>query len=104
MKKLILSSAFIGMALYGYSQTWTPNSGCGRLHNGSILFGVDITSECQISSEKEVNENGINLGEMQGKLLMKIEELTLYIIEQKKQLKELQNRISELENKRGGER
>ena len=57
----------------------------------------------EIPSEKEVNENGINLGEMQGKLLMKIEELTLYIIEQEKQLKELQNRISELEDKKGGE-
>ena len=56
----------------------------------------------EIPSEKEVNENGINLGEMQGKLLMKIEELTLYIIEQEKQLKELQNRISELEDKKGG--
>jgi hypothetical protein len=57
----------------------------------------------EIPSEVEVNENGINLGEMQGKLLMKIEELTLYIIEQEKQLKELQSRFSELEKKEGGE-
>ena len=39
--------------------------------------------------------DGINLGEMQGKLLLKIEELTLYIIE-------LEKRLSELE-KKGGE-
>ncbi|WP_264536595.1 hypothetical protein [Flavobacterium sp. N1736] len=37
-----------------------------------------------IPSEKEVLENGINLGEMNAKLLQKIEELTLYIIGQEK--------------------
>ena len=57
----------------------------------------------EIPSEKEVQENGINLGEMQGKLLLKIEELTLYIIEQEKQMKEMQKRLSELEEKKGGE-
>ncbi len=57
----------------------------------------------EIPSEKEVKENGINLGEMQGKLLLKIEELTLYIIEQEKQLKELQKQIDELKQTKGGE-
>jgi hypothetical protein len=57
----------------------------------------------EIPSEKEVKENGINLGEMQGKLLLKIEELTLYIIEQEKQLKELQRQIDELKQRKGGE-
>ncbi|KDN54712.1 hypothetical protein FEM21_22260 [Flavobacterium seoulense] len=37
-----------------------------------------------IPSEKEVLENGINLGEMNAKLLQKIEELTLYMIEQER--------------------
>lgn len=41
----------------------------------------------EIPSEAEVAENGINLGEMDAKLLMKIEELTLYLIEQNKELK-----------------
>lgn len=40
----------------------------------------------EIPSEAEVKENGINLGEMDAKLLQKIEELTLYLIEQNKQL------------------
>ena len=40
---------------------------------------------------------------MQGKLLLKIEELTLYIIEQEKQLKELQKQIDELKQTKGGE-
>jgi hypothetical protein len=51
----------------------------------------------EIPSETEVKENGINLGEMQGKLLLKIEELTLYTIEQQKLIDNLAQRISELE-------
>ena len=39
-----------------------------------------------IPSEKEVLENGISLGEMNAKLLQKIEELTLYSIEQNKEI------------------
>jgi len=38
-----------------------------------------------IPSEEEVLKNGINLGEMNTKLLQKIEELTLYMIEMKKE-------------------
>lgn len=43
-----------------------------------------------IPSEKEVEENGIQLGEMNKLLLQKIEELTLYTIEQEKRLKALE--------------
>lgn len=43
----------------------------------------------EIPSEVDVTENGINLGEMNAKLLQKIEELTLYLIEQSKEIKEL---------------
>jgi len=57
----------------------------------------------EIPSAAEVEENGINLGEMQGKLLQKVEELTLYIIEQQKQMQELQKQIDELKAKKGGE-
>lgn len=39
-----------------------------------------------IPSAKEVEENGVSLGEMQAKLLQKIEELTLYVIEQSKEI------------------
>jgi len=38
-----------------------------------------------IPSEEEVLKNGINLGEMNAKLLQKIEEMTLYMIEMKKE-------------------
>jgi len=44
----------------------------------------------EIPTAQEIQENGIDLGDMQGKLLLKIEELTLYVIELEKQIKELQ--------------
>jgi len=46
----------------------------------------------EIPTAKEVQENGVSLGEMQTKLLQKVEELTLYIIEQEKRIKELESR------------
>lgn len=55
-----------------------------------------------IPSEKEVLENGINLGEMNAKLLQKIEEITLYMIFQNKKIKELEQqntRLIELEKR-----
>jgi hypothetical protein len=52
----------------------------------------------EIPSEAEVNENGINLGEMNAKLLQKIEELTLYLIDQNKEIKELKEKVQSLEN------
>jgi len=51
-----------------------------------------------IPSAKEVDANGIQLGEMNKLLLEKIEELTLYIIEQNKNQKQLEKRILFLEN------
>ncbi len=52
-----------------------------------------------IPSEEEVLKNGINLGEMNAKLLQKIEEMTLYIIEQNKQIKDLNKRLEKVESK-----
>jgi len=52
----------------------------------------------EIPSEEEVSENGINLGEMNSKLLQKIEELTLYLIEQNKKIEELQREVTALKN------
>ncbi len=53
----------------------------------------------EIPPEAEVKENGINLGEMDAKLLQKIEELTLYLIEQNKELKQLKLKNEELEKR-----
>ena len=44
-----------------------------------------------IPSAKEMEENGVELGVMNMKLLEKIEELTLYILEQEKRIKKLEN-------------
>lgn len=51
-----------------------------------------------IPSAEEVEKNGILLGEMNAKLLQKIEELTLYLIQQNKEMKVLKERIKTLEN------
>ena len=45
-----------------------------------------------IPSEEEVKANGVNLAETNALLLQKIEELTLYIIEMKKEINELKKR------------
>lgn len=44
----------------------------------------------EIASAKVMEKDGVNIGEFQIKLLQKIEELTLYSIEQNKQIKSLQ--------------
>ena len=42
-----------------------------------------------IPSAKEVEDNGVDLCEMNAKLLQKVEELTLYVIDLQKQIDEL---------------
>ncbi|MGB4850578.1 MAG: hypothetical protein WBP41_21810, partial [Saprospiraceae bacterium] len=44
-----------------------------------------------IPSASEVEENGLAVGEMQSKMMEKIEELTLYIIELNKRIESLEN-------------
>ncbi len=46
-----------------------------------------------IPSATEVEQNGVNVGEMQKKLLQKVEELTLYTIEQNKKLEEQNKKL-----------
>ncbi|WP_258928643.1 stathmin family protein [Flavobacterium davisii] len=53
----------------------------------------------EIASAKVMEQEGVNVGEFQIKLLQKIEELTLYVIEQQKQLEIQNKRIQELEKK-----
>jgi len=49
-----------------------------------------------IPSAKDVAENGILLGEMDAKLLQKIEELTLYTIAQEKKIEKLEEQTKEI--------
>ncbi len=65
-----------------------------------------------IPSAKQVGEEGIDLGTMDAKLLQKIEELTLYLLAQEseikklkaenKEIKEVLNRLNQLENQLQG--
>jgi len=50
----------------------------------------------EIPSAKEIEKNGIQLGDMNMKLLKKIEELTLYLIEKDKQISILQDDVIKL--------
>lgn len=47
-----------------------------------------------IPSAKEIQENGLQLGEMNNLLLQKVEELTLYIIEQNKRIEVLEASVA----------
>lgn len=53
----------------------------------------------EIPSAAEFKEEGVHLGKMSFDLLKKVEELTLYIIELKKDQELLQSKIKKLENK-----
>ncbi len=50
----------------------------------------------EIPSEKEVEKDGLDVGEMNKKLLQKVEELTLYLIEQNKQIVGMKKEIQEI--------
>lgn len=52
----------------------------------------------EIPKASDVEKSGINIGEMQSKLLQKIEELTLYTIEQNKRIVVLENEIKEMKS------
>jgi hypothetical protein len=47
-----------------------------------------------------MKRDGVNMTDMQMKLLEKIEELTLYTLQQEKTIQELQNRLAALEQQR----
>ncbi|MGJ1513820.1 hypothetical protein ACR79N_02440 [Sphingobacterium siyangense] len=49
-----------------------------------------------IAPAKSVEENGVALGELNRQLLQKIEEMTLYLIDQSKEIKSLKNEIQAL--------
>ena len=53
----------------------------------------------EIQSAQEMQENGVSVSELQTKLLQKIEELTLYILQQEEKIKQQELRIQLLETK-----
>lgn len=50
----------------------------------------------EIPTTAEVEKNGVSLGDVQAKLLQKVEELTLYVIDLNKQNQKLQAQVNEL--------
>jgi hypothetical protein len=55
----------------------------------------------EIPDQETVEKDGVNLGEMNAKLLQKIEELTLYTITQQKEIEELKEQNSEITKLKG---
>ena len=53
----------------------------------------------EIPSQKDIENNGLKVGEVQKLMMAKIEELTLYIIEQDKKLEQLECKYNNLLNK-----
>jgi hypothetical protein len=52
-----------------------------------------------IPSAEDVKKNGMNVADMQVKLLQKVEELTLYAIDQQKRIEALEKELREVKNK-----
>ena len=54
----------------------------------------------EIPSTSEVTKNGIDLAETQALLLQKVEELTLYVIQQNKKIEKLERKFKRFSNKK----
>ena len=54
----------------------------------------------EVPTAADIDKNGMSLNDMNVILLKKVEELTLYMIEMKKENKELKERIEKIENKK----
>lgn len=71
--------------------------------NGYQLMPLDELSEYvqqnrhlpEVKSAAEMKQDGMTMGEMQIKLLQKIEELTLYIIQQEQRINELESKLKQ---------
>jgi len=50
-----------------------------------------------IASAKEIQQNGLAVADMQTKMMAKIEELTLYLIQQNLQIQQLKEKVEQLE-------
>ena len=99
-KMVILNSGGVGIG--------TANPGAFKLAVNGDIRAKEIKVETgwsdfvfeddyNLPTLGEVEENGVSLGEMDSKLLQKIEELTLYLIEQQKEIKTLKEKMATLE-------
>jgi len=87
---------------YVFQKYYTGNSILKPSYNFKTLEEVEYFIKKnhhlpEIPSSIEIKDNGLKVGEMNNLLLQKIEELTIYLIEQNKVNKKLEDRIRELE-------
>ena len=54
----------------------------------------------EVPSEQQVKADGIHVGEMNALLLKKIEELTLYVLDQNEKIKSLESAVNELKSEK----
>lgn len=54
----------------------------------------------EVPSAKQIEEEGLSVGEMNKLMMKKIEELTLHLIEKEKAMNEMEKRLKQLENKK----
>ena len=50
----------------------------------------------EVPTQNEISKDGMDVYEMNAILLKKVEELTLYVIEQQKQIEQLENKIKSI--------
>lgn len=74
------------------------NGGYNLMNLDSLNEYITINNKLpKMPSAKDVSDNGVNIGELNVLLVEKVEELTLYTIEQQKLINELLERIVKLE-------
>lgn len=100
---LVVNGAIRGITLHTATQDWSDfvfDADYELLPLQEVEKYIDTHKHLpDIPSESEVLENGIDVAEMNAKLLQKIEELTLYLIQQDKALKTANQNIQELQRK-----
>jgi hypothetical protein len=93
--KMIANS--VTVKLYGNWADYVFRKDYRLPHLSTIKTYIDQNHHLpEIPSEKDIAESGINLGEMNKLLLKKVEELTLYVIEQNKNYEDLRKQNQRL--------
>ena len=83
--------------MFCYNRKYVFEKNYELLPIANLKKHIDLNKHLlEIPSEKDVLENGINVGDLNGKLLEKIEELTLYMIEQNERIKQLEEQIKQV--------
>ena len=80
---------------YVFQKYYTGTSSLKKDYMMPTLHEIEVFTKEKnhlpgVPSAKEIQENGLQMGEMTNILLQKIEELTLYTIEQEKRIKALE--------------